>query len=127
MFNTICLSGGGISGFLQLSCLKTLIDSDKKFCIIEAGTGVGKSAIGLTIANFINENSSSFEGKYEDGSYFLTTQKVLQDQYEKDFSKMGMKSLKSSSNYMCKYKKRKKSRKHITYIILRSIICDSNT
>lgn len=73
----------------------------KKFAIIECGTGVGKSAIGLTIANYIN-NSSEYEGKFNNGAYFLTTQKVLQDQYEKDFTKNGLISLYSSSNYKCK-------------------------
>ena len=72
----------------------------KKYAIIDCGTGVGKSAIGLTIASFMN-NSSDYEGVYEKGSYFLTTQKVLQEQYEKDFSKNGVISLYSSSNYSC--------------------------
>ena len=43
--------------------------------------------------------SSDYEGVYEPGSYFLTTQKVLQEQYEKDFQNKGMISLYSSSNY----------------------------
>lgn len=72
----------------------------KKYAIIDCGTGVGKSAIGLAIASFMN-NSSDYEGVYEKGSYFLTTQKVLQEQYEKDFSKNGVISLYSSSNYSC--------------------------
>jgi ATP-dependent DNA helicase DinG len=72
----------------------------KRFAVIECGTGVGKSAIGLTIANFIN-NSSQYPSDMTGGSYFLTTQKVLQDQYEKDFAKKGMVSLYSSSNYTC--------------------------
>lgn len=75
-------------------------DSGKKYAVIDCGTGVGKSAIGLTIASKIN-NSSNFEGNYENGAYFLTTQKILQDQYEKDFSKNGLISLYSSSNYTC--------------------------
>ena len=74
----------------------------KRYAIIDCGTGVGKSAIGLTIAESIN-NSSDFEGVFENGSYFLTTQKILQEQYEKDFSKSnGLVSLYSSSNYICK-------------------------
>ena len=72
----------------------------KKYAIVECGTGVGKSAIGLTIARTIN-NSSEYPGIYIDGSYFLTTQKVLQKQYEDDFSKFGLVSLYSSSNYTC--------------------------
>ena len=72
----------------------------KRFAVIECGTGVGKSAIGYTIANYIN-NSSEYPTLISEGSYFLTTQKVLQDQYEKDFAKKGMISLYSSSNYTC--------------------------
>ena len=72
----------------------------KKYAIIDCGTGVGKSAIGLTIASYMNK-SSDYEGIYETGSYFLTTQKVLQEQYEKDFQNKGMISLYSSSNYCC--------------------------
>lgn len=74
----------------------------KKYAVIDCGTGVGKSAIGLTIARSII-NNSEYEGTFDDGAYFLTTQKILQDQYEKDFSKStGLVSLYSSSNYSCK-------------------------
>ena len=75
--------------------------SGKRFAVIECGTGVGKSAIGFTIANYIN-NSSEYASEKLEGSYFLTTQKILQDQYEKDFASKGMISLYSSSNYTCK-------------------------
>ena len=70
----------------------------KKYAIIDCGTGIGKSAIGLTIARLIN-NSSEYSGTFENGAYFLTTQKILQDQYEKDFANSsGLISLYSSSN-----------------------------
>jgi Rad3-related DNA helicase len=73
----------------------------KKYAIVDCGTGVGKSAIGLTIARSLIE-SSEFEGKFENGAYFLTTQKILQKQYEDDFTKStGLVSLYSSSNYKC--------------------------
>jgi len=75
--------------------------SGKKYAIIDCGTGVGKSAIGLTIASHISNNHEDFPGIYEEGCYFLTTQKVLQDQYEKDFKSKGLVSLYSSSNYCC--------------------------
>lgn len=74
--------------------------SGKKYAVIDCGTGVGKSAIGLTLASYINK-SQEFNGLFENGSYFLTTQKVLQEQYENDFSSNGMISLYSSSNYCC--------------------------
>lgn len=77
----------------------------KKYAIIDCGTGVGKSAIGLTIASAIN-NNAGFDGVFENGAYFLTTQKILQEQYEKDFSKNGLVSLYSSSNYSCSVDKK---------------------
>lgn len=77
----------------------------KKYAIIEAGTGIGKSAIGLTIARYLNDYLSITDNTYANGSYFLTTQKILQDQYEKDFDKFGLISLYSSSNYSCTRKR----------------------
>ena len=68
----------------------------KRFVIVEAGTGVGKSAIGLTIAKTM-----------ADSAYFITTQKILQHQYMDDFETHGMLSLKSSSNFRCQYYKGK--------------------
>lgn len=86
--------------------LKELIEENKRFVIIEAGTGVGKSAIGLTIARVLNQQLNP--ENYKDGAYFLTTQKILQEQYTKDFGppKGNMLSLKSSSNYQCKFHKK---------------------
>ena len=45
---------------------------------------------------------------YEAGAYFLTTQKILQEQYVKDFGGFRgvMKSIKSSSNYTCNFNKK---------------------
>ena len=48
-------------------------ENGKKYVILNAPTGSGKSAIGLTVA------------RYYTCSYFLTSQKVLQEQYYKDF------------------------------------------
>ena len=76
----------------------------KQFFALEAGTGVGKSAIAATVAQYLIQNEPQTEG-FEKGSLFVTTQKLLQDQYEKDFLRAGMKSIKSSKNYQCKYKK----------------------
>ena len=39
--------------------------SGKKYAIIDCGTGVGKSAIGLTIASHISNNQEDFHGIYE--------------------------------------------------------------
>lgn len=72
----------------------------KKFAVIECGTGVGKSAIGFTIGKYLT-NMSEFSSDNEEGTYFLTTQKILQEQYNKDFKSKGLNNLYSSSNYIC--------------------------
>jgi Rad3-related DNA helicase len=82
-------------------------ESGKRFVIIEAGTGVGKSAIGVCISRALSGWLPP-EEDYKRGSYFLTTQKILQEQYLDDFGgrKGPMTSIKSSSNYQCKYHKK---------------------
>ena len=78
----------------------------KKFAVIEAGTGIGKSAIGVTLARYLNGHLPVVnEDTFSNGSYFLTTQRILQDQYEKDFFDKGLISLYSSTNYKCQRKK----------------------
>jgi ATP-dependent DNA helicase DinG len=92
----------------QLEAIQFSIESiraqGKKFVVIEAGTGVGKSAIGLTVARLLSEGGTE---TYLPGAYFLTTQKILQEQYVKDFGGFSgpMKSIKSSSNYCCNFNK----------------------
>ena len=84
--------------------IDSIINKKKRFVIIEAGTGVGKSAIGLTIARSL-QGALGNQEEYEPGTYFLTTQKILQGQYVNDFGgkKGKMTSIKSSSNYQCKF------------------------
>ena len=88
--------------------LDAFLNHGKKFVIIEAGTGVGKSAVGYTIAKYLNNKMLRAESKYELGSYFITTQKILQEQYITDFGSgpRPMRSIKSSSNYKCTYNKK---------------------
>ena len=62
-----------------------------KNIILEAGTGIGKSAIATTLANM-----------YED-SYILTMTKQLQEQYLDDFGDM-LVEIKGRGNYKCNYK-----------------------
>ena len=75
-------------------------NSGKKFVILELPVGCGKSAVGVTIANYFNSNPIGNQS----GAYILTTQKVLQDQYVSDFGPKSLnilRSIKSSSNYQC--------------------------
>jgi ATP-dependent DNA helicase DinG len=81
--------------------LNEFVNGDKKFAVLECGTGTGKSAIGVTIARFLNERFPATPD-FKPGAYFLTTQKVLQEQYVSDFGRT-MRSLKSSSNYSCNF------------------------
>lgn len=87
----------------QEEIITTIIDTfentDIKTIIVEAGTGIGKSAIGITIGNYMID-------KYSNGCYILTTQKILQEQYINDFQDIeDLVSIKSSNNYMCKTNK----------------------
>lgn len=59
--------------------------------ILEAGTGIGKSAIATTIANMV------------DDSYILTMTNQLQSQYLDDFKYM-LTEIKGRSNYPCNFK-----------------------
>lgn len=68
---------------------------NKKHIIIEAPTGVGKSAIAQTIHLVMRE----INGKYRTG--IITATKGLQDQYKKDMPSIEV--LKGSSNYACKF------------------------
>ena len=95
----------------QISAIDFAIDAfvnhEKRFVVIEAGTGVGKSAVGLTVTRYLQDYVPEDE-EYQPGSYFLTTQKILQDQYVHDFGGThgNMRSVKSSSNYQCRFHKK---------------------
>ena len=89
--------------------LDSFINKKKKFVIIEAETGVGKSGCAIAIAKYL-EKHTRIGDSYEKGSWILTTQKILQDQYNRDFGppKGSCYSIKSSSNYKCDYFKKNK-------------------
>lgn len=59
--------------------------------ILEAPTGAGKSAVALTM------------GLHTGSAYLLTPQKILQEQYMRDYASNGMALLKGRSNYPCLY------------------------
>lgn len=73
--------------------------------VIAAPTGTGKSAIGATACFWANR--LNVDG-YEPGGYYLVTQKMLQDQLQRDFKDYVVndplrlcQSLKSASEYTC--------------------------
>jgi len=84
--------------------------SGKKYILLSAPTGAGKSAIALTIANWIadQEELSVSEEKYsrEGGRTFIATpEKILQKQYKEDFydESKSLDLLMGKLNYDCKY------------------------
>jgi ATP-dependent DNA helicase DinG len=94
--------------------LDVFLNQKKRFVILELGTGVGKSAIGVTLARYLAEHGGTTyvensDGDKEEtsGAYVLTTQKILQAQYMDDFGpdsgKNLMRSLKSANNYQCRF------------------------
>ncbi len=86
--------------------LNAFINEGKRFFILEAATGTGKSAIGLTVAKFMsNYVKQSPDSTYKTGAYFLTTQKLLQEQYMRDFAEPegSMCQIMAAANYQCKY------------------------
>lgn len=86
--------------------INAFINSDKRFFILEAGTGIGKSGIAVTVAREIEERCNP--GNYLPGSYFITTQKLLQNQYIKDFGSCNkpVLNLMGSVNYTCSHNKK---------------------
>jgi ATP-dependent DNA helicase DinG len=86
-----------------INAILSAFDSGKRFFALEAGTGVGKSAVAATVAKVLSEQKIPEE--FVPGALFVTTQKLLQDQYERDYQNHGMRSIKSARNYKCSYKK----------------------
>lgn len=81
-------------------------DEGKRFVILELGTGCGKSAIGITVARYLESTREpEEEPAFRPGAYVLTTQKILQQQYMNDFGspKGPMLSIKSSENFQCEF------------------------
>lgn len=62
-------------------------EAGKRFVIIEAPTGSGKSAMAVTLARHTSD------------AYIVTAQKILQDQYVRDFPDLAL--MKGRSNYPC--------------------------
>lgn len=84
--------------------LDAFLRKGKRFVLAELGTGVGKSAIGVAVSNYINAHLPIAPG-FTPGAYILTTQKILQEQYLRDFGpgKGSLLSIKSSANYQCNF------------------------
>lgn len=83
----------------QVHTLDWIVDNiDKKYIFCELPVGSGKSAIAVTLANYLGAESNK-------SSFILTPQKILQTQYEKSFIRKDddkyFKSLYGKGNYRC--------------------------
>lgn len=79
----------------QKETIKQVVDAfaaGKRFAVIEMPTGGGKSFICYSFADCLREHG---------GTHFLTIQKTLQDQYQRDFPAPMIEALKGRSNYPC--------------------------
>ena len=87
--------------------LNAYINENKRICVMQLATGVGKSAIAMTVARYLDslgEKLLDDSGNLLTGAYVLTTQRVLQKQYVRDFAQnSSVKSIQSSSNYRCTF------------------------
>lgn len=103
-----------------LQQLQDAFKSDKKFVVVNAPTGTGKSFLAATIANSSEDPSNDFKNLVNSygiwhqlegpdralrhphyGAAVLTVTKNLQDQYTKDFEDLHL--LKGKGNYICEY------------------------
>lgn len=66
--------------------------------VAELGTGIGKSAIAVTLGKWLELFDES-AGKWNPGVTVLTSQKILQDQYVSDFK--DARDLRSAANFSC--------------------------
>lgn len=74
------------------------LEAGHRRIICELGTGVGKSAIAVTIGAWLEEREGG-QGEFSPGVTVLTSQKVLQDQYVRDFKQA--RDLRAAANFKC--------------------------
>ena len=76
------------------------MDKEKRYVVAELPPGSGKSPIACAIGSWA-KNMTGLDEKTQPGAYILTTQKSLQQQYLRDFSRLGLLELKGAGNYAC--------------------------
>lgn len=89
--------------------LKSFYQEDKKYVLLNAPTGSGKSMIGLITAMCVDYITSHVDGISEYGgtSYYLTSTKSLQEQMDNDIDRFRIGDfanvLKGTNSYDCTY------------------------
>jgi ATP-dependent DNA helicase DinG len=76
-----------------------LVESGKRILIAELGTGVGKSAVSACFNRWLMARETTVPEGYARGGVVLTSQRVLQDQYIRDFA--FSRDLRSAANFKC--------------------------
>lgn len=74
------------------------VEQGKRLLVAELGTGVGKSAVAVCMSRWLAAKEVAPLG-FSKGAVVLTSQKVLQDQYVKDFPEA--RDLRSAQNFQC--------------------------
>lgn len=74
----------------QKELIEFVLNSSKKVVILNAPTGIGKTAAGMTLANIMNCRT-----------YYIVGTKGLQDQIESEFSSMGVATIRGKGNFGC--------------------------
>lgn len=85
---------------IQIQALEWLEKQTAKYLVLELPVGAGKSLLGVTYSRFLAQGAGD--------AFILTPQRILQKQYETDFSSIeGVRlfSLYGQSNYQCHSKK----------------------
>lgn len=82
---------------VQEDALNWLEKQTSRYLILQAPVGSGKSYIGLTYSRFLSE-------KGKGSSFILTPQKILQEQYEREFKNDHLVPFYGKANYNCKEK-----------------------
>lgn len=77
--------------------LNSFILEDKKFYVADMPIGVGKSAVAVTVGNYL---INGYRHNSDKSTFIVTTQKILQEQYKKDFGNIA--NISAKSNYICR-------------------------